>query len=68
VAVCSCKNWEKDNKGNETNLGLFRHLLPSKPATHRPPPHGCVSPVGSLANGMFELPSKHCLLHVGKLS
>ena len=38
--------WEKDGK---TNLGVFRHLLIAKSATHHPPPHGYVSPVSLTA-------------------
>ena len=56
--VRSCKNWEKDNKGNGTNLELFRYLFPSKAAMYNqwvPQP------------GVFELPSEQCLLHVGNL-
>ena len=50
VVVWVCKNQrEKDGKGNETNLGVFGHLLPAKSATYRPPPHGYVSPVSLTA-------------------
>ena len=59
VVVRSCKNWEKDNKGNGTNLGLFGHLFPSKSAMYNqwiPQP-----------NGVSDLPSEQCLLHVGNL-
>ena len=58
VVVRSCKNWEKDNKGNGTNLGLFRYLFPSKSAMYNQ---------WVLQPGVFELPSKQCLLHVGNL-
>jgi hypothetical protein len=49
VVVWVCKDWEKDSNGNGTNLGLFRHLLPSKSVTYRPLPHGYVSPVSLTA-------------------
>ena len=48
--VWVCKNWEKDGKGNETNLGLFGHLLPAKFATYHPPPREYVSPVSLLSS------------------
>ena len=57
--VRSCKNWEKDNKGNGTNLELFRYLFPSKSAMYNqwvPQP-----------NGVSDLSSEQCLLHVGNL-
>ena len=59
VVVCSCKNWEKDNKRNGMNLGLFWYLFPSKFATYyqwAPQP-----------NGVSESRSEQCLLHVGNL-
>ena len=50
VVVWVCKNqWEKDGKGNETNLGVFGHLLPAKSVMYYPPLHEYVSPVSLTA-------------------
>ena len=68
VVVWVCKNWEKDSKGNGKNLRLFRHLPPSKSAAYRPLSKGTYRQWVSKTNGVFELPSKHRLFLVGKLS
>ena len=62
VAVWVCKNqWEKDGKGNETNLGVFGHL--STKVRYVSSSASWVR-ITSEPNGMIELPSGHCLLLV----